>query len=329
MLIIFPELDAEEKALDARQKEVDAMRAIADKVRTEEQLNDRQRLLRSIRFTCRMALCCLAARPRTWKQWEIMKAESSVWKRATDENHRVVKTLFGGDKPAIRAMNTLALEVIRLEEAEISARLASPENAANAAVTSAVYQIGKEAAADRAKMQAVLDALMTVQSGSGVAAPLVLPPPLAEAPPDAAPAASAAITTASMGTRIKHKRKSQDDVAHFSSWPDLGLALTYAKEELTPREKTEGAKWRIIQREDDREDKSRDKQWRCYRSVAIAVGILMRGGKSYEDAVGAVQERFERLGVQSHTPFLKAINEEIKQMQKSDADVLARKVLGF
>ena len=81
----------------------------------------------------------------------------------------------------------------------------------------------------------------------------------------------------STGVRLKHKRESQDDVAHFSTWPDMGLALSYAKEELAPREKTEGAKWRIIKREDGREDKSRDKQWRCYRSVVIAVGALMRG----------------------------------------------------
>ena len=131
------------------------------------------------------------------------------------------------------------------------------------------------------------------------------------------------------GVRFKQKRESQDDVAHFSSLPNMGLALSYAKEELVPNEKSDGPNWRILIRKDGREDKSRDKQWRCYRSVAIAIGALMRGGKSYEDAVGAVQERFERLGVQSHTPFLKAINEEIKQMQKSDADVLARKVLGL
>eukprot|EP00966_Prymnesium_polylepis_P114606 2648120-Prymnesium_polylepis.1 len=65
------------------------MRGMSDKVRTEEQLNDRERLLRSIRFACRMALCCLVARPRSWMQWEIMKDESSVWQRAGDDNHRV------------------------------------------------------------------------------------------------------------------------------------------------------------------------------------------------------------------------------------------------
>ena len=91
----------------------------------------------------------------------------------------------------------------------------------------------------------------------------------------------------------------------------------------------EGSKWRIIRREDGREDKSRDKQWRSSRSVAIAIGILMRDDKSYEDAVGAIQERFESFGAKPHTPFLKAINQDIGKMRSSDADVIAREVLGF
>ena len=109
----------------------------------------------------------------------------------------------------------------------------------------------------------------------------------------------------------------------------MGLALTYAKEELAPREKEDGAKWRIIKREDGREDKSRDKQWRCYRSVAIAVGVLVRGGTSYEEAVGAIQARFDSFGAKPHTPFLKAINSEIEKMRSSDADVIARELLGY
>eukprot|EP00966_Prymnesium_polylepis_P132657 3066946-Prymnesium_polylepis.1 len=186
------------------------MRGMSDKVRTEEQLNDRERLLRSFRFACRTALCCLAARPRSWMQWEIMKDESSVWQRACDDNHRVVRALFGCDKPAIDAMERLALEVIRLENAEITARLASPDNSNNAAVASAVYQVGKEAAADRsntnAMLKAVSEALMVKQSnGNGVPVPLVIPPPPAEAPPTEPPVASSAITDALSCARIKHK----------------------------------------------------------------------------------------------------------------------------
>lgn len=348
LLILFPELDAEEKAVKTRQREVAAMRGMSDKVRTEEQLNDRERLLRSIRFACRMALCCLVARPRSWMQWEIMKDESSVWQRAGDDNHRVVKALFGRDKPAIDAMCRLALEVIRLENAEITARLASPDNSNNAAVASAVYQVGKEAAADRANTNAILkavsEALMDVKqsNGNGVPIPLVIPPPPAEAPPTEPPMASSATTDALSCARIKHKRESQDDVCHFSSWLDLGDCLAYTKSELVPQEVEHGSKWRIIKREDGRSDRSRNKHWRCYRNVALSVGILMRNGKTYEEAVSLVQEQFKSF--KSHTTFLNtffptaptgmifvknAINGAIEQMRDSEADVIVRKVLGF
>jgi hypothetical protein len=38
-------------------------------------------------------------------------------------------------------------------------------------------------------------------------------------------------TAASSVRSMEHKRESQDDVAHFSTWPGLGLALMYAEEE--------------------------------------------------------------------------------------------------
>ena len=122
LLIIFPELDAQEKSLDARQKEVDRIRGNADQIRTDEQLNDQQRLARAMRMACRMALCCLVARPRTWKQWAILEDEGTIWQRATEANHHVVFLLFAGNKDAIEKMIALALEVQRLEEAEIAAR---------------------------------------------------------------------------------------------------------------------------------------------------------------------------------------------------------------
>eukprot|EP00966_Prymnesium_polylepis_P058470 1353967-Prymnesium_polylepis.1 len=171
---------------------------------------------------------------------------------------------------------------------------------------------------------------MVTSSGEAPSPPEPLPPLPAEAPPLTPPAPSSATTVASTAARIKHKRESQDDVAHFSTWPDLGLALMYAEEELVPREKESGAAWRILKREDGREDKvrvetqtcaiecrpaahldftsppsqSRDKQWRCYRSVAIAVGSLMHDGTPYEEAVSAIQGRFESFGAKPHSPFL-------------------------
>ena len=317
LAIIFPELDSQDKFLKVRKEEVRKMgMKAAVKERTQEQLNDQERLARSIRFACRTALCCLVARPRTWAKWAIIESEDTVWQRATESNHRVVKKIFGfaGNTEARKAMDALAREVNRCENAEIQARKIAPEQVIQTEIVSGIQQLHEQ-------NRQMHEQRMMAEHGE-------LPPAFrSEVRPSSPPAPTvAAVTT---GVRIKHKRESQDDVAHFSSWPDLGHALTYAKEELAPREKTESAKWRIIQREDGREDKSRDKQWRCYRSVAIAIGILMRGGKSYEDAVSAIQERFESFGVKPHTPFLKAINQDIGKMRSSDADVIAREVLGF
>ena len=128
---------------------------------------------------------------------------------------------------------------------------------------------------------------------------------------------------------MKHKRETQNDVAHFSSWCKMSDALEYAIFELGPREKAEGHSWRILKREDGREDKSRDKQWRSYRSLAIAVGILMREGQTPEEAASTLQSRFESVG-SKHTPLLRAINEEAnKKIKKSEQDVIACDVLGY
>ena len=319
ILILFPQLDAHDRYLHQRQQEVDALRGNADKVRTEEQLNDQQRLARSIRFACRVALCCLVARPRTWKQWSIIEEQSTVWQRATNENHRVVATLFAGNKVAIEAMNQLASAVRRMEEAEIKARSISPEHAITNQMVSALSQMRADAAK---REEMVMERLMSMTNGGPPPQPL--PPPPAEAPPlDAPPPANDCATA---GARVKHKRESQDDVTYFASWSSMSDALDYAINELAPREKEDGTSWRIYKREDGREDKSRDKQWRCYRSIAIATGMLMRSGKSYTEAIVSIQAQFESFGAKAHTPLLRQINEEIRNIR--DADAIARKVLG-
>ena len=120
--IIFPELLEERRKLDARLVEVNTMRGNTDRIRTDEQLNDRKKLVKSIQFCCRTALCCLVARPRTWKKWAILESEVSIWNRATDERQRVVRLLFAGNVPALQAMNALSLMVHTFEEEEIAAR---------------------------------------------------------------------------------------------------------------------------------------------------------------------------------------------------------------
>eukprot|EP00966_Prymnesium_polylepis_P323198 7379404-Prymnesium_polylepis.1 len=337
LTILFPELDAHDKVLDARQREVDAMRGNADKVRTEEQLNDQQRLARSIRFTMRVALCCLVARPRSWEQWKILENEGTVWQRAKEANHRVVFALFRGNKDAIHAMEALALAVLRAEEAEIAGRAATPGEAITTQVVSAITEIREQAAArermlleqQQAMHQATVRYLMSMGQSNGDAPPPPepLPPPPAEAPPAAPPPPSAATVAATAGARIKRKRESQEDVTHFSTWPNMGDALQYAKRELVPREKEEGAKWRLIPREDGTRDQSRHDMWFKYYNLAIAVGMLMRDGKSYDEAVVAVQVRFESFGMKAHTPFLRAIKEESKK--RRDKDLIAAEILGL
>eukprot|EP00966_Prymnesium_polylepis_P319927 7376342-Prymnesium_polylepis.1 len=169
LLILFPELDGEEKALEKRQREVECVRGNREKIRTAEQLNDRQRLLRSLRFACRMALCCLVARPRTWKKWAILESESTIWERATEPNHRVVITLFAGDKDAIKAMEKLAVAVRRAEEVEIAGRLVSPDQAITTQVVTAITEMRNAAAAREAKMLEQMQTLMSMVTTNGEA----------------------------------------------------------------------------------------------------------------------------------------------------------------
>ena len=328
LLILFPELEAHEKKIDARQIEVSAMHGDIIKIRTEEMLNDQERLVRSIRMACRIALCCLVARPRTWKQWAILEHESTIWQRAMEKNHRVVATLFAGNKDAIDAMEKLALEVIRLEQAEIIARKASPENAITSAVVSAVREVRQEAADDRAKFQAVLEQLANMNPADGATERVltISPPPSEERPDQPPPVIVPASTGTGTGARLKHKRENQDDVICFSTWSDIGKAIDYARKELAPQEKEHGRSWRVLTRSDGREDKSRDKQWRCYVALATAIGLLTRDGKSYDDAVATLQARLDAFGAKAHTPLLRAIGEEIKNVR--DKDAVAKEILG-
>ena len=286
---LFPQLAEEERVVGQRQMEVDQMGARADRVRTDEQLQDRERVLRALRFATRTALCCLVARPRSWKRWKIVEGAYSMWQLSyySGTGHRVVPLLLGGDAAAAAAMNELAAHVRRLEDAEIAGRRVSPDNAIASVVASAVQQI--------------------------VSA--VNPPPVAPPPPPAAAEQSAPSVL-----RVKHKRVSQDDVTHFASWPNLADALAYARDDLAPREKEKAASWRIMKRNDGREDKSRDKQWRSYRTLAVAVG----GGDETE-ALRRLQKRLDAGG--SHT---KLLNELVKEQRGVvGTEDTARRVLGY
>lgn len=324
LLHLFPELEEREKIVEARQREIDCSRGDTGKIRSEEQMSDVDRLLRSIRFSCRMALLCIVARPRSWKQWSILQDETSVWKRGVVENHRVVVTLFAGCTPAIEAMNRLADAVFRHEEAEISSRLASPDNSVETAVVNAVKEIGEKAAQREAKhfsdQKIMLERLFSMMSSTQQEKEETKE----ETKEEVLPSPSAFSLE---GCRVKNKRKTQEDVVYFSTWKDVGKAIEYAKNELAPLEREDGASWRIIKLSDGREDKSRDKQWRCYRTLAVSVGLLLLQHFTYEDAVSKVQDRLDRLGDKAHTPLIRELNEEQKSVK--DSSKIAKSVLDY
>lgn len=384
LMHLFPALAEHERCIAARQREVDLLRGKeADQVRTAEQLCDQERLLRAVRFACRTAVCCLVARPRTWKQWTILEDAQTLWQRAESPQQRVIWLLFAGKGDALRTMNDLATGVRHFETGEILARKASPERTVSDAMVSAVERLSKEAEEREAKalaqQQRMLDTLADLvqtsrqEGGGGGGGPsarraqeeeekedddegrettcsfAVTPastsgsssdPPASTSPP---PLLEAALVSC----KTKHKRKCQEDVVYFSTWSSMADALAYARTELMPREMQDGAKWRIRKiDEGKREDKSRDKQWRCYRALAIAVAREMTASHdassscdagavpvmppitlSYEEAVRRLQSRFEGFGAKAHTPLLRALNAEHSALTSNQADVLARTVL--
>lgn len=288
--------------------------------------------MRSIRMACRVALCCLVARPRTWKQRAIIESEGTVWQRAMEKNHRVITTLFAGNEEAVDAMEKLALAVIRLEKAEIIARKASPENTINNALVSAVHSGRQEAAEDRAKFNAVLEQLKNAMcaGGSTDASSLAIPPPQSEQRPVEPPSLPTAVLPAPSGRRIKRKREYQDDVEHFASWRKISDALEYARTKLAPMEKEQGNAWRVVPSKDGGEpNRGRDAHWMRYKKLAFAIGLQVRDGKSYEHAVEALQARLDAFGGKGHTPLLKAIVEETKDVHPRDKDDAAKEILGY
>ena len=99
--------------------------------------------------------------------------------------------------------------------------------------------------------------------------------------------------------------------------------LVYARDDLAPRERSDGAAWRILKVDGGkREDKSRDRQWRFYRLLAIAVG---KHGDDVDAALDALEAR--RAALPSLTALVKELTEEFKAAR--DADVVAKRVLGY
>lgn len=340
LVVLFPQLSEWRATLETRHGEVDRMRGKSIRVRSDEQLNDKERFLNGIEYACRVALLCLVARPRRWQRWSIMEESPTMWQRGVE--NRVVRTLFAQNALAIQAMNALAIQVRRCEESELTARRASPEEAVSNAVVTAVQEMSTRAEEreremmqqQRCMFEALMSRLPTVGGGAegntSFAPPVtnsVSLPDLPTRPEEVAtqlmaPPATVPRVQPLAGVREKRKPQAQSDVAHFSSHPTLRSAFEYARDDLYPLELAQGAGWRIRKREDNREDKSRDRQWRFYRQLAIAIGMRMAATRGDLDAaIDAVD------AVRGQYPSLTAFNAALRDEQTSitDGDALARK----
>ena len=336
--LLFPQLREAETQLEARQKNVDVMRGNKDRVRSEDHMCDKARMMRAIRFACRVAVCCLSARPRTWRQAELLQDELTLWQRANDDSQRAVKVLFSGKVDAIDAMQTLAKQLRRLEDVELASRRLLPERHPTASIVDAMKRIGDVQNALESRLLAQQHSFMHKLHTSLL--PL-LPQTASHSPQTACNAdtacdAATACETACDGSssadppllptsghaRLKHARVHQEDVVVFSKHSSLAEALTYAKEELVPREREDGASWRRRRFPDGRQDNSRDKQWRSYMLLAAAVGAQ---SCSEEEAISNLQRRLDHSFDKQTSPFLKVVNVELG----ASAQQLAQKVFGL
>ena len=314
--LLYPDLAAQQAALALRQEQVDRLGVgKMDQARTREQLNDQERLLRALDMATLAAVRCLVARPRTWKQWKILEAERTLWETGT----RVTKLLFEGNAAATAAMHELAAVVRRCEDAEVAARCVSPEAVAVDAIATAVSKATQQSMAMVARL--VHDKESSALSSSVTP---VLALPVASAAPTSTVVPLACAT-------VKRKREAQDEVTYISTWKRVSDMLSYARAELWPREAAHGTKWRtgkrVIEQEDGtrvlQEDKAKDKQWRCYRAVAVAVGRRA----PHQDEAAAVAALQARLDVTSLTRFLKELHKEAEGLPQEETDALAKAVL--
>ena len=134
--LLYPDFARDRASLDARQAEVDRVGGPrADRLRTEEQLNDKDRLLRALDVLTLTAVRVLVARPRTWRQWTLLEAAHSLWDdkdETTDAGgilaprNRLLACLFDGHAAATEAMHKLAAVVRRCEDAEVVGCRACP-----------------------------------------------------------------------------------------------------------------------------------------------------------------------------------------------------------
>ena len=254
-----------------------------------------------------------------------------MWQMAA--TNRLVRSLFAQNAPAILAMNALACEVRRREESEIAARKSSPESAVSSAVVAAVQDLTerqRKREEEWTAQQKLMFEMLMQQVAQTTATPAPTIPAMPPRPEAVAttlmqqhPTTAASLTSRPLGgVRTKRKPQTQGDVAYYSSHPTLRAAFDYAKEHLYPLERDQKTAWRIRTFEDGREDKGRDRQWRFYRQLAIAVGT--HPSSDVEEALDALEAR--RASFASLTAFNNALVVEQKSLTTAASDEIMHRV---
>ena len=274
----YQAVKAEIEAVKARMAQVRQLSADRAKaVRTEEQLVTRFRYLRSLIFACQTALCCIVARPRTWKGWVIDQSTQSLWEMRGPTSRAVWELFDLGSAPCCPEMDELAAVVRELEEEEIRLPLCdgATAQAVKDAQTAERLRMERIIAEERAKYSAQLRALH-MQYQAFFQPMLVLPadrerfaafcastPVLATAPLSPAPKTVAPCPALDdLLTEHKDKRQKvfqdpEDPMSvksifdHIKEAKECGeqalwvqRALDYAVNDLAVRERKEGPKWR-------------------------------------------------------------------------------------
>ena len=62
--------------------------------------------------------------------------------------------------------------------------------------------------------------------------------------------------------------------------------------------------------------------WRKYKELAVAIGVHVRDGQSFQDAVETVQQQFD--AAPTHKAFLRGLKSGV-----SDVEAIAKEVLGY
>ena len=247
----------------------------AKAMRTDEQLCTRRRYLRSLILVCQTAVCCIVARPRTWKRWVIDQSAQSLWEMRCPTSRAVWELFDLGSVPECPEMDELAAVVRELEEEEIRSPLSDGATAQAIKDTQTAERLRMEriVAEERAQCSAKLRALH-MEYQAFFQPMLVLPadrerfaafcassPVLSTAPPSPAPKTPRpALDDLLTEQKTKRQKVFQDpeDPAsvksifdHIKEAKECGeqagwvqRALDYAVNDLAVRERKEGPKWR-------------------------------------------------------------------------------------